>query len=160
MLSFREIEELIEEHLTRLSAEPNISGALRSYRVNGGDETDNPWRVAGLYAYENKDTRLVLEALYLSSRDTCVVRVFREGRPQILYGRKSVGDVTTLASIVDEAAAQFLLQLNESLPLQSIESGYGFISKVLGKSLSQALAPIPPPVDLSQVESSPKYSDE
>ena len=155
MLSFREIEELIEEQLTRLSGEPSISGALRSYRVAGGDETDNPWRVAGLYAYENKDRRLVLEALYLSSRDTCVVRVFREGRRQIIYGRKSVGDVTSLASIVDEAGARFLLELNESLSLHSIEGGHGFISKLLGKSLSQALAPIPPPVDLTDVESSP-----
>lgn len=148
MLSFSEIERLVEEQLTALSAEPNVSGALRSYRVDGGGETDNPWRVAGVYAYENKNTRLVLEALYLKSCDTCVVRVFREGRPQILYARKSVGDVTTLAPILDGAAAQFLLQLTKSLPLQSSEAGYGRISKLVGQSLSRALAPIPPPVNL------------
>jgi len=148
MLAFTKIERLVEEQLMALSADPNIAGALRSYRSKGGEKTENPWRVAGLYAYETENQRLVLEAFYLAARDTCVVRVFREGRPEILYARKSVGDVTKLASALDGAASHFLLHLKKWLPLQSSEAGYGLISKLIGKSLSRALAPIPPPVNL------------
>src|SRR6267143_5637697 len=99
MLSFSEIERLVEEQLTALSAEPEIASALRSYRLQGGDETDHMWRVAGFYAYEAKNKRLVLEALYLQSLDTCAIRVFREERLKILYARKSVSDVAKLTAL-------------------------------------------------------------
>jgi hypothetical protein len=151
MLTFARIERLVREEATALSAGPQLANALRSYRRRGGDDTDNPWHVAGCYTNETKDERLVLEAFYLPSHDTCVVRVFRETPLEILYARKSIGDITKLAVILDEAAAQFLLHLKNAVPLQSTESGFGLIGKLLG--ITEALAPIPPPVDLADVES-------
>jgi N-glycosylase/DNA lyase len=153
MLGFTEIERLVEEQLASLSAEPGIANALRSYRVQGGEETDHRWRVAGFYAYETKNKRLVLEALYLQSLDTCVIRVFREARLNILYARKSVGDVAKLSALILDAAGLFLLHLKKSLPLQIAERDYDRVSKLVGQSVSQALSPIPPPVNLEDLES-------
>ena len=153
MLRFTEIERLVEEQLAALSAEPDIANALRSYRLQGGDETDHRWRVAGFYAYQAKNQRLVLEALYLQSLDTCVIRVFREARLKILYARKSVADVAKLAALILDAAGLFLLHLTKSLPLQLAERDYDLVSKLVGESVSQALSPIPPPVDLEDLES-------
>ena len=143
----------MREQASALSAGPQLANALRSYRRRGGVETDNPWRVAGFYANETKDTRLVVEAFYLVSHDTCVVRVFREGPLEILYARKSVGDLTKLTSILDEAASAFLLHLKNALSHQETEAGFGLISKLLGMPLLQGLAPIPPPMNLADIES-------
>jgi len=153
MSTFTEIKRLVKKQATALSAESEVADALRSYRRQGGDETENPWQVAGLYAYESKDGRLVLEAFYLTSQDTCIVRVFREAPLEILYARKSVSDVTKLAAVLDEGAAQFLLHLKNAVPLQASEAGYGFADRLFGRAFSQAMAPIPPPINLADLES-------
>ena len=153
MSTFTKIERLVKRQATALSAEPAIGNALRSYRRQGGEETENPWQVAGLYGYESKNERLVLEAFYLASHDTCVVRVFRESPLEILYARKAVNDLTRLAAVLDEAAAQFLLHLKNAVPLRTSEAGYGLADRVFGKVFSQAMAPIPPPINLAELES-------
>jgi hypothetical protein len=153
MSTFTEIKRLMKNQAAALSAEPEIASALRSYRRHGGEETENPWQVAGLYAYESKDARLVLEAFYLTSHDTCIVRLFREAPLEILYARKSVSDLTKLAAVLDEAAGQFLLHLKNAVPLQTSEAGYGLAARLFGKVFSQAMAPIPPPINLADVDS-------
>lgn len=153
MSTFTKIERLVKRKATALSAAPEIANALRSYRRQGGEETENPWQVVGLYGYESKHERLVLEAFYLASHDTCVVRVFRENPLEILYARKAVNDLTRLAAVLDEAAAQFLLHLKNAVPLQTSQAGYGRLDRLLGKSFSRAMAPIPPPIDLADMES-------
>jgi hypothetical protein len=152
MLAFADIEGLVEQQLSALASQPEFADALRSYRIRGGDEAAQPWRVAGFYAYEGKNKRLVFEALYLKALDTCVVRVFRESRLKILYARKAVGDIANLSSQLCEAAELFLLQIQKPLALQLFERDYGRISKLLGKSVTQALSPIPPPVSLEEIE--------
>jgi hypothetical protein len=152
MLAFADIDRLVEEQLSVLASQPDFADALRSYRIRGGEEAAQPWHVAGFYAYEGKNKRLVFEALYLEALDTCVVRVFQESRLKILYARKAVGDIGKLSSRLCEAADVFLLQLQRPLEIQLFERDYGRISKLLGQSVCQALSPIPPPVSLEEIE--------
>src|SRR2546426_11586038 len=102
MLAFADIEGLVEEQLSALASQPECAGAFRSYRIRGGDEAAQPWRGAGFYGYEGKNKRLVFEALYLETLDTCVVRGFREFRLKILYDRKRVCDNGKLLARVRE----------------------------------------------------------
>jgi hypothetical protein len=153
MLSFADIERVVEEQLTALASQPDFAGTLRSYRIRGGDKAAQPWHVAGFYAYEGKNKRVVFEALYLEAPDTCVVRVFREFPLKVLYARKAVGDIAKFSSRLCEAADLFLLQLQKPPAVQLFERDHGRISKLLGQSLSQTLSPIPPPVSLKEVES-------
>src|SRR2546426_12289010 len=97
MLAFADIEGLVEEQLSALASQPECAGAFRSYRIRGGDEAAQPWRVAGFYGYEGKNKRVVFEALYLEALGTCVVRVFRESRLQSLYARKEVSALADVA---------------------------------------------------------------
>jgi hypothetical protein len=152
MLESSDIERLVEEQLTALASQPDLVDALRSYRIQGGDEAAQPWHVAGFYAYEGKNKRLVFEALYLKLLDTCVVRVFRENRLNILYARKAVGDTGKLSAKVCEAAELFLMHLQKPLAAHIFERDYGGISDVLGHSMLPALLPIPPPVSLEDIE--------
>lgn len=151
MLAFSDIERLVEEQLTAVSSHADVAAALRPYRLQGGDEAAQPWLVAGFYAYEGKNKRLVLEALYLRRLNTCVVRVFRERGAKILYARKAV-DIAKLATKVGEAAEVFLLHLKKPLSVQLFEGDYAQISAALGESISQVLSPIPPPVNLAGLE--------
>ena len=151
MLSFSDVQRLVEERLTAVSSQADLAGALRSYRTQGGEEAAQPWYVAGFYAYEGKNKRLVLETLYLQRLNTCVVRVFRERGAKILYAGKAI-DQAKLASKVGEAAEVFLLHLKKPLPVQLFEGDYAQISPALGESLSQVLSPIPPPVNLAELE--------
>lgn len=152
MLVFFDIERLVEEQLTALASQPDFATALRSYRIQGGDEAAQPWHVAGFYAYEGKNKRLVLEVLHLKLLDTCIVRVFRENRLNILYARKAIGDVGKLTARVSEAAELFLLHLHNPLAVQLFERDYARISDMLGESILQALLPVPPPVSLEEIE--------
>lgn len=76
--TFTKIERLVKRKATALSAEPEIANALRSYRRQGGEETENPWQVAGSIWHPTTPVSFVF---------------FAENPLEILYARKAVNDL-------------------------------------------------------------------
>ena len=92
-----------------------------------------------------KDSRLVLEALYLQSLDTCVVRVYEEFPPKIIFARKvSLGD-SSCTDLLHMAVDAFGQSLSAKLPAQRR------VPTSLGLGVAQSMLPIPPPVSVSDI---------
>jgi hypothetical protein len=143
MLKFEDIESVVESQLrTLMTRHPASASALRSYKISGGAE--RPWVAAGIYAYVNAESRLVLEALYLEQFDACVVRVFLESPLEFFYGRKTVSDLSSCSGKIAKAAEHFQLHLpKDLLPVQDHDVAGDW------PELDALLGPLPPPFDFA-----------
>jgi hypothetical protein len=117
--------------------------ALRLYRSGGGE--GQSWRTAGAYLRIPKDNRLVLEALFLKRGDTCVVRVYEESPIQFFFARKFDIRGNSCEEIMALAVDALVQRLPARIPTPRQ------VPASLGLDVEQALLPIPPPVNLSQI---------
>jgi hypothetical protein len=145
MLAFADIEALVQaQHRVLISRYPGSAGALRLYR--NGDSRNGYWFIAGVYAYLDPDTRLILEAPHLERFDACVIRVFTERPLTFFYERKAIGDISACSRKIAEAAEHFQLHLPKLLlRIDEYDAGTEF------PEFDMALLPVPPPVSLPDV---------
>ena len=145
MLMFDDIESLVEaQRRALLSRHPGSAPAVRSYKLSGG--TERPWNAAGLYAYVDPDCRLVLEALYLTHFDACVVRVFQERPLAFYFGRKAIADIEACSRKIAEGCEHFQLHLPKQLLLvedHEVASEWPEVDALL--------VPVPPPFSFADV---------
>jgi len=144
MINFAEIELQVDDAFKGLVCQPGLAGALCKYEAGGGKRR---WQVAGIYAYEDKHNRLVIEALHSPANDTCAIRVYSEKGTTIHYARKVVGSVAALPSRLEEAAREFQLRL----PTKLLDAKQLDLS-AFDPHVVQALLPIPPPVMLAELK--------
>jgi hypothetical protein len=92
-----------------------------------------------------QDCRLVLEALYLQRLDTCVVRVYEEFPPKIIFARKFSLSERSCTDLLNMAADAFGQSLPANLPAQPR------VPTSLGLGVAQSMLPIPPPVSIADI---------
>jgi hypothetical protein len=92
-----------------------------------------------------QDCRLVLEALYLQRLDTCVVRVYEEFPPKIIFARKFSLSDSSCTDLLGMAADAFGQSLPANLPAQRR------VPTSPGLGVAQSMLPIPPPVSIADI---------
>ena len=144
MIVFDEVERIVmEQHGSLLTRHPGSAGACRVYTNSGGEGV---WLSAGIYTFVASTTRLVLEALYLERFNACIVRVFTEIPLRFFYERKATTP-QACAARVSEALGAFQMQLpNDLLSLIEHDASEGWHRRIF-----EALAPIPPPVNVANI---------
>jgi hypothetical protein len=90
-------------------------------------------------------SRLVLEALYIKRRNTCVVRVYQTSPLEVFFARKFGLEVDSCAALLKSAVEIFAQHLRQIIPVQMR------VPASLGMSTAQAMLPIPPPVDVTNI---------
>jgi hypothetical protein len=149
MFAFSDIQPAVAAGFQLLPEQIRSNYGVKQYKNAGGQSTGNPWQTTGFYTYESRKNRLVLEALYVETATTCVVRVFRERRLKVFYAKKVVDELDNLAQIIQEAVLVFQSQLPRK-PIKKDEpdmSAFGDIAQ----SIEHLLLPAPPPVRLSEL---------
>jgi hypothetical protein len=123
------------------------------YCVVGAQGSSNEWRASGFYAAEPNVSRVVLETLFFLQKGICVIRVFREQPFELFSAWKVVGDPSRLHSAIAEAARVFEARMPVGAvaadPVDPEEAA--FWESVAPGTMNIVLAPIPPPVQLSDV---------
>jgi hypothetical protein len=144
MLCFDDVAEAVKRATVKLELRRSDAFAsLRFYRTSGGPGAS--WRTAGAYLDVTENNRLVLEALYLERRDTCVIRVYEESPLEVFFARKFSIRADSCADILDSAVESFELRLPPRLPTLKR------VSASLGLKVAQSTTPVPPPVNVAAV---------
>lgn len=129
-------------------------GELKPYKQAGG-QSRRGWRVAGFYAFDTAESRLVFEALHYEAPAICVVRVYRESPLEVLFARKWSGELSRFELAAGEAAAVFRAAL-PAAPISSQEAdgdlGEMPLSAEERELILGALQPIPPPCNMDAIQ--------
>jgi hypothetical protein len=145
VLTFDDVAQAVKRATFQLeSVHGSAFSSLHCYRSSGGQGPS--WRTAGAYLDISDENRLVLEALYLNRIETCVLRVYQEQPPKVMFARKFSLGVETCADLMQSAFEEFGRCLPPQLPAQTR------VPASLGMSVAQAMLPVPPPVDVSAIQ--------
>ncbi len=123
MIQFTVLEQIVSR--ARKSVESSDrDGELKSYTKAGG-QSERGWRVAGFYASDTADSRLVFEALHYEIPAICIIRVYREHPLEILFARKWAGDISRFENAVENAATVFRAALPIApLPARAVDEAW------------------------------------
>src|SRR5712664_263021 len=102
MLDFSSLKQMVFQARKSASSAAR-DGELKPYTKAGGKNSGRGWRVAGFYASDTADSRLVLEGLHYERPGLCVIRVYRENPLQVLFARKWSGDTPRFERAVESA---------------------------------------------------------
>jgi hypothetical protein len=153
MIPFTVLEQIVAR--VRRSVESRgRDGELKLYSRAGG-QSGRGWRVAGFYASETAESRLVFEALHYETPAICVLRVYREIPLNVLFARKWSGDISRFEIAAGAAATVFREALPDT-PLPSLEVDDGLDEMPMSAEdrelISSALLPVPPPCNPDAID--------
>jgi hypothetical protein len=153
MIQFTVLEQIVSR--ARKSVESSDrDGELKPY-TNAGGQSGRGWRVAGFYASDTADSRLVFEALHYETPAICIIRVYREHPLEVLFARKWAGDILRFEIAAENAATVFRAALPATaLPACVDEEGVADmpLSAEDRERLLSVLQPLPPPCNPNGID--------
>src|SRR5262245_3674383 len=119
------------------------AGCVVGYEISGGQESDHPWRAAGLFSEVVGQGRLVLEALFLPTRAVCLVRVYREESLEVL----ATAPLETLDVEEGAAAGEIFVTATRGHRLVDVASERQRLrDSGMPDIVETVMNPIPPPI--------------
>jgi len=153
MIQFTVLEQIVSR--ARKSVEStDRDGELKPYTKAGG-QSGSGWRVAGFYASDTADSRLVFEALHYETPAICIIRVYREHPLEVLFARKWAGDISRFENAAENAAKVFRCALPATpFPARVVDEGLDDMpfSEEDRERLLSVLQPIPPPCNPNGID--------
>ena len=153
MIDFTTVEQIVFRACGSVQSRDR-DGELKPYTKAGG-QAGGGWRVAGFYAADVHDSRLVFEALHYTSPAICIVRVYREQPLEVLFARKWAVDVSRFELAEHKDAATFRAALPATpLPARIVDDGMDAMpfSAEDRERLLSVLQPIPPPCNPDDID--------
>ncbi|MDB6053943.1 MAG: hypothetical protein JWN25_1466 [Verrucomicrobiales bacterium] len=152
-ISFTNLEKVVLRSRKSIESSPR-DGELKAYTREGG-QNGRGWRVAGFYAYDSAQSRLVFEALHYETPSLCLIRVYRENPMAVLFAKKWSGNIAKFEIAAVEAASVFRAALPTAyLPDGTVDDSLEDmpLSQEDRELISAALLPIPPPCNPDAIE--------